>query len=65
MTVIHAHGARYANKAAFKDVTVGSNKISRSGTPLKYGWMALPGWDAATGIGTPLFQKLLVAALAA
>jgi len=53
----------YKNAAAFKDVTVGTNAISRSGTGVRYGWNATTGWDAATGLGTPLFDKMLKAAL--
>eukprot|EP00035_Acanthoeca_spectabilis_P003573 m.94115 g.94115 ORF g.94115 m.94115 type:complete len:292 (+) comp12209_c0_seq1:1412-2287(+) len=53
----------YKNTAMFKDVTVGSNKVSRAGSKLKYGWACLPGWDAATGIGTPLFGKMLESAM--
>mmetsp|Transcript_40052 Transcript_40052/g.55871 ORF Transcript_40052/g.55871 Transcript_40052/m.55871 type:complete len:669 (+) Transcript_40052:31-2037(+) len=52
----------YKNKDMFYDVTKGSNKISRSGSAFRYGWDCLPGWDPVTGFGTPLFQKMLVAA---
>ena len=56
----------YANEAAFVDVTTGTNAISRGGgTPLRYGYAATTGWDAATGLGTPHFEKLLTAAMAA
>jgi len=53
----------YQNSAAFTDVTEGSNRISRGGTPLVDGWDAIKGWDPATGYGTPDFQKLLKAAM--
>mmetsp|Transcript_13494 Transcript_13494/g.34635 ORF Transcript_13494/g.34635 Transcript_13494/m.34635 type:complete len:672 (-) Transcript_13494:181-2196(-) len=54
----------YKNRAMFRDVTKGSNKISRSGSTFRYGWECTEGWDAATGLGTPLFPKMLEAALA-
>jgi subtilase family serine protease len=54
----------YSNEDAFTDVTLGSNKVGRGGQPLPYGWNCSKGWDPATGLGTPLFKKLLKAALA-
>jgi tripeptidyl-peptidase-1 len=51
----------YQNADAFNDVTSGSNP---GATGVK-GFTALPGWDAATGVGTPDFQKVLAAALKA
>jgi tripeptidyl-peptidase I len=54
----------YKNADAFTDVTKGSNKIGRGGQPLPYGWNCSVGWDPATGLGTPLFDKLLAAAMA-
>ena len=33
--------------------------------PPKYGYAAAPGWDAASGLGTPRFDQLLSAALSA
>jgi len=54
----------YKNEDAFTDVTAGSNKVGRGGQPLPYGWNCSKGWDPATGLGTPLFEKLLKAALA-
>ena len=53
------------NPDAFTDVTRGTNAISRMGGKLKYGYAAAPGWDAATGLGSPRFDKLLAAALKA
>jgi tripeptidyl-peptidase-1 len=45
----------YANPEAFNDVKAGRN----SGGPNKnYGFSAIPGWDAASGLGTPDFEKL-------
>ena len=49
---------------AFTDIVLGSNKVGRGGQPLPYGFNCSKGWDPATGLGTPLFQKLLKAALA-
>ena len=53
----------YANEEAFTDITQGSNKISRQGGALPFGFNCSKGWDPATGLGTPLFDKLLAAAL--
>merc|ERR1719161_3536313 len=53
----------YQNAHAFTDVTVGSNRIDRSGLSVQYGWDAVKGWDPVTGLGTPMFNKLLAAAL--
>jgi len=55
----------YSHGDAFTDITEGTNAISRGGTPVKEGYAAAPGWDAATGLGVPIFSKLLTAALAA
>ena len=52
----------YANAAAFRDVVNGTNAISRGGGTTRWGWPCTPGWDAATGLGTPLFQQLLAVA---
>ena len=55
----------YAHPDAFTDVTKGTNAIGRGTGPVPYGFEAAVGWDPATGLGTPLFDKLLQAALAA
>jgi tripeptidyl-peptidase-1 len=55
----------YQNQAAFRDVTVGTNAIGRSTGPIAYGYPCAPGWDPATGLGTPNFAKLLAQAMAA
>lgn len=47
----------YGNPAAFRDVTVGSNKVGAE----EIGYSAAPGWDACTGLGSPDGQKLLAA----
>lgn len=51
----------YQNPDAFNDVTQGS---VTGATGVK-GFAALEGWDAATGHGTPNFEKMLAAALKA
>jgi tripeptidyl-peptidase-1 len=55
----------YAHPEAFTDVTVGNNSIGRGAAPLGAGWSCEVGWDAATGLGTPRFDKLLAVAMAA
>ena len=55
----------YANPAAFFDVVKGTNAIGRGTGNLTYGFACAKGWDPATGLGTPHFDKLLAAALAA
>jgi tripeptidyl-peptidase-1 len=45
----------YQNPGAFNDVTSGVN----TGSPTrKYGFKAIKGWDAATGMGTPDYEAL-------
>ena len=41
----------------FHDVTTGDNRCTRSAC-CKYGFPAVPGWDASTGLGTPNFEAL-------
>jgi tripeptidyl-peptidase-1 len=55
----------YQNPDAFTDITVGTNAIDRGGEKIKYGYACAPGWDPATGLGTPKFGKLLTAAMKA
>merc|ERR1712228_520069 len=43
----------YKNPSGFQDVTSGCNKDSRN-----YGFTAVKGWDAATGLGTPDYEAL-------
>ena len=50
-------------EGGFTDVTVGSNKRDRAGTPWPFGYNCSKGWDPVTGLGTPLFDKLLAAAM--
>ena len=56
---------RYANPDAFFDVVKGTNAYGRGSFTTPIGYACAPGWDAATGLGTPHFDKLLAAALAA
>jgi hypothetical protein len=52
----------YANADAWKSVDLGSDKFGRGGgQPLAYGYNCTKGWDPVTGLGTPLFAKLLAA----
>jgi len=55
----------YQNADCFTDITKGTNAIGRGNGPIAYGFAAAPGWDPATGLGTPKFDKLLAAALKA
>jgi len=50
----------YKNPDAFFDVTSGTNSDSKV-----YGFTAVKGWDAATGFGTPNYEALAKAAMAA
>jgi tripeptidyl-peptidase-1 len=53
----------YQNSALFTDITVGNDRISRSGTSVPDGFDCVKGWDPVTGFGTPKFKELLTAAL--
>lgn len=53
----------YNHTEAFTDVTKGSNKIGRGEFALKYGFNCTSGWDPVTGVGTPIFPKMLEAAM--
>jgi subtilase family serine protease len=53
----------YQNVDCWTDVTLGTNAIGRGTGPIKYGFNATEGWDPATGLGTPKFDKLLTAAM--
>jgi len=50
----------YANPQMFTDVTSGSNPYQKC-----QGFQAAPGWDPVTGLGTPIYPKMLDAAFAA
>jgi len=55
----------YQNPDAFTDITEGTNAIGRGDGPIAYGFNCTKGWDPVTGLGTPIFSKMLEAALAA
>merc|ERR1712187_548345 len=50
-----------SKKSTFRDVTIGNNRIDRSGplAPLSEGYDCAEGWDAVTGFGTPNFADIL------
>jgi kumamolisin len=47
----------YVKSTAFRDITVGNNACPDIG--LTTGYLATTGWDACTGIGTPIGNQLL------
>lgn len=47
----------YANPQMFTDVTIGSNPYQKCD-----GFLAAPGWDPVTGLGTPIYSKMRTAA---
>jgi tripeptidyl-peptidase-1 len=53
----------YQNTDCFTDVTKGTNRFGRGPFKIPYGFNATKGWDPVTGVGTPLFDKMLAAAL--
>ena len=63
-TVGWANPALYSSSFAdvFNDITVGDNFAC--GPSQNLGFVAAPGWDPVTGLGTPDFEKLLSAWLA-
>jgi len=56
-----ANPALYAHEAAFRDITKGNNIPSGS----TLGYSAGPGWDACTGLGAMMGEKLFAALKAA
>jgi len=50
-----------ADPTAFNDITEGSNACTESGCLCKTGFSATKGWDAATGLGSPNFGRLIEA----
>jgi hypothetical protein len=46
-------------------VVKGTNAYGRGPFQVPYGYAAAVGWDAASGLGTPNYDKLLAAALEA
>lgn len=53
----------YNNTDCFTDVTKGTNAIGRGTFSLPYGFNVTKGWDPVTGVGTPVFDKMLAAAM--
>lgn len=53
----------YKNAAAFTDITRGDNLRGRGPFVEPYGFNCTEGWDPVTGLGTPLFDKMLAAAV--
>jgi len=53
----------YQNQNAFTDITDGDNSVNGWWAAKTEGFDAAPGWDPVTGLGTPVFPKLLAAAL--
>ncbi|KAK4097063.1 subtilisin-like protein [Parathielavia hyrcaniae] len=54
----------YNNSAAFRDITLGAGRGCHGRDEFGGGyarWNATGGWDPVTGLGTPLFDKLLEA----
>lgn len=60
----HLNPWLYQNPGMFTDITLGTNAISREGLKLHAGFRCAPGWDPATGLGSPKFDEMLRAALA-
>merc|ERR1711879_311673 len=54
----------YKNADMFTDVTLGDNAYGRGPFRTPYGFNATKGWDPVTGLGTPIFSKMLKVALA-
>jgi len=46
---------------AFTDIVEGSNACTEDGCSCPNGFKAAPGWDATTGLGSPVYPKLLAA----
>jgi len=46
---------------AFTDIVQGNNFCTEDGCACTNGFSAAPGWDATTGLGSPVFPKLLAA----
>jgi subtilase family serine protease len=53
-----------SHPAAFTDITVGSNNCGEGNYCCPHGFNAVPGWDAASGLGSPQFQALEAAIFA-
>jgi kumamolisin len=55
----------YASPAAFNDIAIGNNRVSSAGGSENLGYDATPGWDACTGLGSPIGKAVLAALRAA
>jgi len=53
----------YNHTEAFTDITKGVNNLDDAGDRTRFGWNCTTGWDPVTGVGTPIFSKMLQAAL--
>ncbi|KAJ7888878.1 family S53 protease-like protein [Mycena olivaceomarginata] len=53
-----------ASGGALTEITVGHNSGDECADPMYSGFDAAVGWDPLTGLGTPIFDKLLAAAMA-
>jgi len=53
---LYSIGSRGDNSGFFHDIKFGSNAFPFNGVP---GYLATPGWDLATGWGTPNVEKLI------
>jgi len=53
----------YQNPNAFTDITVGNNSLDETASHLEWGFQCEKGWDPVTGLGTPIFSKMLAAAM--
>lgn len=54
----------YQNPNMFNDVLVGNNSINTYGEVGSEGYICAKGWDPVTGLGTPIFERMLESALA-
>jgi len=53
----------YSHLDMFTDVTHGHNAIDRRGSPAQYGFNCTAGWDPVTGLGVPVFSRMLESAM--
>lgn len=55
------HGIFYTNQTVFFDVTTGNNEdVGSAGNNGGPGYLATPGWDAVTGLGSPNGAAMLI-----
>jgi tripeptidyl-peptidase-1 len=55
----------YQNPQAFTDIIAGDNAYGRGPFRTRYGFNCTAGWDPVSGLGTPIFPKMLQAAMKA